>query len=119
MGYPSQTMTLNEYQRHVMRTAATSKQHDIQMCVLGLGIAGEAGECADLVKKIVGHGHPFTDEVKGKLVKEIGDVLWYAAALADHIGVDLETVAELNVEKLKARYPNGFERERSLNRSEG
>lgn len=106
-------MHLNEYQIEVGRTAATSKDPKLQACVLGLGIAGEAGETADLVKKHIGHGHPLDLD---KLKKEIGDVLWYAAALAAHFGLTLEEVAQANVEKLRKRYPDGFSTEASLAR---
>lgn len=80
------------------------------MTINGLGIAGEAGECADLVKKIVGHG---VTEYKDKpvldaLVDELGDVLWYIAAMCNTIGVDMDTVAHRNIRKLRERYPNGF-----------
>lgn len=107
----------NKYQSDVMRTAATSKDPTLQFAVLGLGISGEAGEVSDIIKKVVGHGHELTPELKQKLSKELGDVLWYVAALADHLGFDLSSVANANIEKLKARYPNGFERERSINRA--
>lgn len=102
--------TMNSYQQEVMRTAATSKDVDLQTCILGLGLTGEAGEAADLIKKAIGHGHGLD---RAKLAKELGDVLWYVAALADIIGYPLELIAELNVEKLRARYPNGFSTEAS------
>ena len=82
----------------------------------GLGIAGEAGEVADLAKKQVFHAHPWNTDVADKLEKELGDVLWYVAATADSIGVTLDEVATMNVEKLRARYPAGFDPERSKNR---
>ena len=85
------------------------------LAINALGIAGEAGEVADLVKKHVGHGHPLD---RNKLAKELGDVLWYVAALAHDIGLDLSTVAALNVVKLRRRYPDGFSTERSINRVE-
>jgi NTP pyrophosphatase (non-canonical NTP hydrolase) len=103
-------MTLNEYQREVRRTAATTKDRATQECVLALGVAGEAGEVAELVKKHVGHGHAMD---KAKLLKELGDVLWYVAALADHMNLSLDAVATANIAKLQARYPDGFDRERS------
>lgn len=82
---------------------------------LSLGLAGESGEVADCVKKIVAHGHPLDAE---KLAKELGDVLWYLAVMADAIGYSLEDIAAQNIVKLKARYPEGFSHERSLTRED-
>jgi NTP pyrophosphatase (non-canonical NTP hydrolase) len=79
----------------------------------GMGMAGEAGEASDLLKKIVFHGHAMDKE---KVIKEIGDVLWYIAATATKLGVSLEEVAIRNIEKLRARYPEGFSTDRSVNR---
>jgi NTP pyrophosphatase (non-canonical NTP hydrolase) len=106
---------LSDYQREVMRTAATSKSPELQLATMGLGIAGEAGEVADLLKKHIGHGHPLDVD---KLKKELGDVLWYVVAVGLAVGLDLEDVAQGNVEKLRKRYPNGFSRERSMNRAD-
>lgn len=106
-------MTLNAFQLETMRTASMGRTPEWALAIFGLGIGGEAGEVQDLVKKHLGHGHPLDKE---KLVKELGDVLWYVAAIADQAGVSLEMVAQVNVEKLRKRYPNGFSSEASLNR---
>lgn len=87
--------------------------HKIHQLTLAAGISGEGGEVADLLKKAIGHGHK-TDPVK--LKKELGDIMWYVAVLAEEIGFKLSEVAQTNVEKLKARYPEGFSSERSINR---
>lgn len=80
-----------------------------------LGLSGEAGEVADMIKKHIFHGHALnTDE----LVKELGDVLWYVALIAETIGKSLDTIAEVNIEKLKNRYPEGFTETASINRTE-
>ena len=98
---------------------STSGAHDsldrksARLAIAGLGLAGEAGEVADEVKKIIGHGHALDED---KLIKEIGDVLWYAAEMCSALGVSLDYVAKKNIEKLRARYPEGFSRERSINR---
>ncbi len=78
-----------------------------------LGITGEAGEVADMIKKHVFHGHDLDID---SLVKEIGDVCWYVALLCTAIGVDMASVMEKNIEKLKTRYPEGFSEEASINR---
>lgn len=106
--------TLNEYQTAALRTAGDKRERSI--AYLALGVAGEAGEVADYVKKVIGHGH---DMDRQKLAKELGDVLWYVATLAEWIGFSLEEIATLNVNKLMARYPNGFEAARSQQREVG
>lgn len=103
-------MKLTDYQRAAARTAG-----DIRLEVVALGIAGEAGEVADIVKKVAGHGH---DLDRIKLAEELGDVLWYVAVMARCIGVSLDDVAVMNIEKLRRRYPDGFSEERSRNRKE-
>ncbi len=107
-------MNLNEYQDWAGRTANKNLNATDTMAQDALGIAGEAGECADLVKKHLFHKHPLD---KDKLVKELGDVLWYVSQLAADIGVTLDEVAEKNIAKLKARYPEGFTEKASLERA--
>jgi NTP pyrophosphatase (non-canonical NTP hydrolase) len=103
-------MTLNEYQEAAARTI-NPKSHCLQYYALGLG--GEAGEVLEIIKKAEYHEHQLnTDELK----KEIGDALWYISMLANKAGFSLEEIARANIEKLKARYPNGFETSRSINR---
>lgn len=80
-----------------------------------LGLCGETGEVSDHIKKHVFQGHELN---KDKLVNELGDVCWYIAILAKSLNVDLETVMEKNVEKLKKRYPDGFKVMDSINRKD-
>ncbi len=84
-----------------------------RMLGFACGLAGEAGEVADLVKKWAIHGHEL-DAVK--LTKELGDVLWYMYALAAEQGIILQAVAEANIDKLQKRYPEGFSHAASINR---
>lgn len=105
-------MTPNEYQRKAMRTA-TGKCYDATNAALG--IAGEAGEVADEVKKCMYQGHPWQPS---KIIEELGDVLWYVALMADLMNVPLEYVMQANIEKLERRYPDGFSEDASVNRSE-
>lgn len=108
-------MKLNEYQELAQRTS--NKALDIRGHLFNgvLGLAGEAGECADLTKKhYFQDGRLFVDDLE----EELGDVLWYVAETAAALGVTLEEVAQRNVEKLCRRYPDGFEAERSLHREE-
>jgi NTP pyrophosphatase (non-canonical NTP hydrolase) len=114
---PRRAMTLNEYQHAALRTATVdpvAKLDSLGLARDGLGIGGEAGEVQDIIKKHIGHGHTLD---AGKVGKELGDVLWYVAVLAERIGWTLEDVAKANVEKLRARYPEGFDPERSKNRA--
>ncbi len=102
-----------DYQQAAKRTL-NSKPADIyQLANLGMGLAGEAGEVCDYLKKVVFHGHQAD---RDKVCDELGDVLWYLANLASAFNLSLDLVAENNVEKLKKRYPQGFEEVRSQKR---
>ncbi len=103
-------MNLNEYQELARRTISDYEDIDT---MTALGLCGEAGEYAELVKKEKFHGHE-TDY--DKRVKELGDVLWYVAIAAYNLGFGLDFVAETNINKLKKRYPEGFSSEASKNR---
>jgi NTP pyrophosphatase (non-canonical NTP hydrolase) len=78
-----------------------------KLSLAGLGVAGEAGEVADLIKKINHHEVPL-EEVFDKLVKEMGDVYWYLEYLGATLGVTTEYVMQMNINKLRARHPNGW-----------
>ena len=105
-------MTFDEYQTNAQRTSPAG--HDrILNGVMGLN--GEAGECIDIVKKAMFQGHELDEE---RLVDEISDVLWYCAELASGLGVSLSDIAQHNIDKLKKRYPDGFDAERSINRKD-
>lgn len=107
-------MDFKEYQELAMRTTSdTSKQNLILNGVMGL--CGEAGECIDIVKKQMFQGH---DLDRQKLIDEASDCLWYLAEIASGLGISLDDIAVHNIEKLKKRYPNGFDANRSINRSE-
>lgn len=109
-------MNLNEYQKLAARTLGKARSHEQQLSNGALGLAGEAGEVADTMKKHLFHGHPLDRE---EMVKELGDCLWYVAALATALDMELDDVAGRNIDKLRKRYPEGFSVERSLNRVNG
>ena len=120
-------MTPNEYQQAALRTANTdycgimarleSEGEPLLRLLNGaLGIAGEGGEVSDIVKKHIFQGHELDTE---HIAKELGDIAWYLSVAADAIGYPLEAVLQMNVEKLRARYPNGFDEARSIHRTEG
>ena len=108
-------MTINEYQKLAMTTLNPdlSKQETLINGVMGL--CGESGEVIDLVKKHLHQGHPLDRE---KLIKELGDIAWYLAEVAYVLDTDLDTVLEQNIAKIKARYPDGFDIEKSIHRTE-
>ncbi|MEO1208938.1 MAG: nucleoside triphosphate pyrophosphohydrolase family protein [Cyanobacteria bacterium J06638_20] len=106
-------MLFDEYQEKAAEFASDDLPREVALTVWALGLCGEAGEVADHIKKHVGHGHPLNrDYIK----KELGDVLWYISALSDWLDMSIEGIAIQNIDKLKARYPEGFSQEASLNR---
>lgn len=114
-------MTPNEYQRNAMRTASgisTSCPENLLLQGV-MGMSGEAGEALDIVKKIMFQGHELNEATKEHLIRELGDVLWYVATTAEALNVPLETVMQVNIDKLRARYPLAFDSERSRHREEG
>lgn len=121
-------MTGNEYQKLAMRTNDGLSTERLEGYIFDdliniggilngcLGLSGETGELLDMVKKWVFHNKPF-DEDHAK--KELGDVMWYVAMIAESMGWQLDEIMQMNVDKLKARFPDGFDVERSLHRAEG
>lgn len=116
-----------EYQNLAMRTndgkhtKRLMKAVDMPNVDLGgifnacLGLSGEVGEFNDMIKKAVFHEKPF-DEEHAK--KEMGDIMWYVAMMCESFGWNLDEIMQMNVDKLKARYPEGFDVVRANNRSE-
>ena len=106
-------MNVNDYQKEAMtllNPALTEK--DVLMNAL-MGLCGESGEAIDVMKKHLYQGH---DLDKEKLVKELGDIAWYLAEAATGLNIDLSEVLQRNLDKLHARYPQGFSTERSMHR---
>jgi NTP pyrophosphatase (non-canonical NTP hydrolase) len=111
-------MDANEYQKLAARTltskpGAPLSDADAMLIWNALGLTGEAGEVADLIKKGVFHQHGVD---KQKLLKELGDVMWYIAAMCTGMGATMSDVMAMNIEKLKTRYPDGFKTTDSLAR---
>ena len=111
-------MTLNEYQAEAMRTASGIAIADNENLMLNgaMGLNGEAGEVIDMLKKYMFQGHNLDIE---HIAKELGDCLWYIAVCAKGAGYTLDEIAQMNVSKLRKRYPDGFEVEKSLHRAKG
>ena len=106
-------MTVNEYQKLAMTTLNPAlSQKDVLINGV-MGLCGESGEAIDIVKKHLAQGHELDRE---GLIKELGDIAWYLAETAYALDIPLEDVLQRNIDKLKARYPEGFEIARSVNR---
>jgi NTP pyrophosphatase (non-canonical NTP hydrolase) len=99
-------MTLNEYQEQSQETAFYPDRGN-NVYYPAIGLAGEAGEVCNQIKKIMRDDHGnMTSPREAKLIDELGDVLWYVAALATELRIDLNSVAKINIEKLKFRQNN-------------
>ena len=106
-------MTVNEYQRLAMTTLnPTLDKKDVLINGV-MGLCGESGETIDIVKKWLAHGHELNRE---RILSELGDIARYLAEVAYALDTPLEEVLIGNIEKLKARYPEGFDTEKSKNR---
>ncbi len=97
-------LSFEEYQTAARQTALYPKRlQNLEYPTLGL--AGEAGEVANIVKKIQrDFGGKITDDTRAKLKDELGDVLWYISACGDELGLTLSEIAEFNIEKLAVRH---------------
>lgn len=109
-------MTGNEYQALAMRTSNKSLSPDDSLANGVMGLCGESGECADMVKKLFFQGRELD---VSHFSKELGDVLWYIALCCESLGLQMDDVMQQNVDKLSARYPDGFDSYRSQHRAEG
>ena len=109
-------MTVNEYQRLAMTTLNPELSKKDVLINGVMGLCGESGEAIDIVKKHLAQGHELDRE---KLAKELGDIAWYLAETATALDLNLEDVFAANIEKLRKRYPEGFDSQRSINRDQG
>lgn len=107
-------LSFNKYQEEAYELISEDGRKDLILNGV-LGLAGESGECCDIVKKYKFQGH---DLDKTHILDELGDVLWYIAETASGLGVTLEEVAQFNLDKLHNRYKKGFTKEESMNRHE-
>ena len=108
-------MTINEYQKLAMTTLNPALSEKDVLINGVMGLCGESGEAIDIVKKWLAQGHELDRE---KLAKELGDICWYLAETATALDLSLEDIMAANIEKLKKRYPEGFDTERSVNRKD-
>ena len=98
-------MNFNKFQQECIRTANPNMNWKDERLNWALGIAGESGEYCELIKKEFFNGKPLDLE---DAKKELGDILYYVAMAANNLHISLDDVADLNVRKLRARYPDGF-----------
>ena len=106
-------MNVNEYQKLAMTTLNKDLSKKDVLINAVMGLCGESGEAIDLVKKHLHQGHELNKE---KLIKELGDIAWYLAEAAHALDMDLNTIFENNILKLKKRFPDGFKVSDSVNR---
>ena len=107
-------MTANEYQSLAMTTLNPGLNKKDILINGVMGLCGESGEAIDIVKKWLAQGHELDKE---GLAKELGDIAWYLAETAWALDIPLENILKANIEKLKKRYPEGFDSVRSQNRN--
>ena len=126
-------MTGGDYQMHAMRTNDSKSDNRLHLAMIQamaderklgdlmnglLGLSGETGELIDLFKKMIFHGAPWDEEHEEHAKRELGDVLWYIALICHSMNWDMDEIMEKNIEKLKERYPDGFDTEKSNHRKE-
>ncbi len=112
-------MTFDEYQKQALTTAYTSEQNKglMEKTIWAMGIAGEAGEVVEKWKKVVAYNDgKMTEEEVADFGKELGDVIWYIALMADSLGLSLDDIMQNNVDKLKSRKKRGVIKGKGDNR---
>lgn len=109
-------MTVNEYQRLAMTTLNPELTKRDVLINSVMGLCGESGEAIDIVKKWMAQGHELD---KAHLAKELGDIAWYLAEAATALELPLEDIFQSNLDKLRKRYPDGFDSQKSLTRPKG
>ena len=91
-----------------------------RLLTAALGLTAESGEFTEVVKKIILQGKPYNEENVFHMKRELGDIMWYVAQACMALDTDFDEIIEMNVDKLKARYPGGeFDVHKSENRKEG
>ena len=106
-------MDVNEYQKLALKTLNPNLSKKDILINGVMGLCGESGAAIDIVKKHLAQGHDLNKE---HLIEELGDIAWYLAETAYALDISLEEVLKINIEKLKNRYPNGFDTQKSIDR---
>ena len=101
-------MTFYEYQKQALKTVVNDHSKEMTILRFVLGLVGESGEIAEKIKKWMRDSNLQIDLLdKEDLTKELGDVLWYIATLADQLGISMDDIAHTNLNKLKSRQQRG------------
>lgn len=106
-------MDAKKYQELAMKTLNPNISKDDLLINAAMGLCGESGEVVDLLKKKMFQGHNLD---KDKIILELGDIAWYLAEAATSLDITLDEILEKNIEKLKKRFPDGFDENKSINR---
>ena len=101
-------MNFTEYQKSAITTKKFWDEKQLELSYCALGLCGEAGEVAEFIKKHILGTKPLDTDRLEKLKYELGDVLWYIAALCDALDFDMGEVAQMNVNKLRKRHGESF-----------
>lgn len=110
---------MNQYQQEAQKTIPINLTPEEIRDNAVYGICGEVGELVDILKKIKFQGHAFTEETRRHLLLECGDLLWYISEMVTGLNAQLDTVASMNIDKIRARYGDRFDSEKSIHRKEG
>lgn len=111
-------MNFNEYQAAAFRTAPQDQSQLDGLVHACEGFFTEGGECMSEVKRMHQYGKPMTAEIHEHIVEEVGDLLWYVALAAEHLGVSMHQIAQKNIAKLTLRFPDKFSGEAALARAD-
>ena len=106
-------MDVDEYQRLAMMTLNPALDQKDMLINSVMGLCGESGEAIDIVKKWLAQGHELD---RDHPAKELGDIAWYLAEAATVLDLSLSEILQGNLDKLRSRYPEGFQTEKSLKR---
>lgn len=109
-------MTPDEYIKLANRTAKNMQSNDLELFHIALGVSGEAGEVSDAIKKALIYGGELDHT---NVQEELGDTLWYIARYCMLYGVTMESIMEMNISKLKIRFPDKFTQNEALTRDLG
>jgi NTP pyrophosphatase (non-canonical NTP hydrolase) len=110
-------MTFDEYQKQALTTAITNPDPLMDKTIWAMGVSGEAGEVIEKWKKIVAYKDgKISDEDLAELGKELGDVVWYIAVLADSLGLSFDDIMQKNLAKLASRKERGVTKGKGDNR---
>ena len=111
--------SFGEYQEEAQKTIPVNLTPEEVRDNAVYGICGEIGELIDILKKVKFQGHAFTEETKRHIILECGDILWYLSEMATGLNINLNTIATMNIDKIRARYGDQFDSQKSQNRKEG